>query len=116
MRKQYFLLWKKETAFFPFLYHGIIFYSAELLDCAINFKFYLNIFIFLQHKHKSGIKGDQPYKETLEVKYQACNFAGVLSFASVFEDFGHIFLTCFCRTSHNLICNKFAILRNKKTY
>ena len=47
MRKHYFLLWMKETAFFPYFYHGIIFYNAELFDCAIKFKFYLNIFIFL---------------------------------------------------------------------
>ena len=47
MKKHYFLLWTKETAFFPYFYHGIIFYSAELFDCAVNFKFYLNIFIFL---------------------------------------------------------------------
>ena len=47
MRKHYFLLWMKKTAFFPYFYHGIIFYSAELFDCAVNFKFYLNIFIFL---------------------------------------------------------------------
>ena len=76
-----------------------------------------------KHKHKSNIKEaiselrsshlfqDQPYKEVLEVKCQACNFIGVLSFRDVFEDFGHIFLTCFC---HNLICNKFAMLKNKK--
>ena len=47
MKKHYFLLWTKETAFFPYFYHGIIFYSAELFDCAVNFKFYMNIFIFL---------------------------------------------------------------------
>ena len=45
MRKYYFLLWTKETAFFPHFYHGIISYSAELSDCTVNFKFY--IFIFL---------------------------------------------------------------------
>ena len=39
IRKHYFLLWTKETAFFPYIYHGIIFYSAELFDCAVNFKF-----------------------------------------------------------------------------
>ena len=85
-----------------------------------------HLYIF-KHKHKSNIKGaifelrsshlfrDQPYKEVLQVKCQACNFIGVfLSFTSVVEDFGHIFLTCFCRTSHNLIYNKFAILKNKK--
>ena len=107
IRKHYFLLWTKEAAFFPYFYHGIIIYVAELFDCAVNFKFYLNIFIFLNHKHKSNIKGtifelrsshlfrDQLYKEVWEVKCQAFNFTGVLSFTSVFEDFGHIFSTCF---------------------
>ena len=33
--------------FFPYFYHGIIFYSAELFYCTVNFKFYSNIFIFL---------------------------------------------------------------------
>ena len=47
MRKHYFLLCMKKTAFFPYFYHGVIFYSTELFDCAVNFKFYLNIFIFL---------------------------------------------------------------------
>ena len=46
MRK-HFLLWTKETAFFPYFHHGIIFYSAELFDCAVNFKFYMNTFVFL---------------------------------------------------------------------
>ena len=139
MKKHYFLLWTKETAFFPYFYHGIIFYSAELFDCAVNFKFYLNICIF-KHKHKSNIKGaifelrsshlfrDQPYKEVLEVKCQACSFTGVLSFKSVFEQlcsqriwgwgwFLRILVTffrlVFSRISHNLICNNFAILENK---
>ena len=126
MRKHYFLLWTKETAFFPYFYHRITFYSAELFDCAVNFKFYLNIFILLKYKHKSNTKEAifdlrsshffwyQPYKEVLEINCQACNFTSVLSSTSVFEDFGHIFPTCFFRTSHNLICNKFAILKNKK--
>ena len=59
-----------------------------------------HLYIF-KHKHKSNIKGaifelrsshlfrDQPYKEVLEVKCQACNFTGVSSFT------GHIFPTCF---------------------
>ena len=46
MKKHYFLLWTKKTAFFPYFYHGVVFYSAELFDCAVNFKFYTNIFIF----------------------------------------------------------------------
>ena len=57
MRKHYFLLWTKETAFFPYFYHGIIFYSAELFDCAVNFKFYLNIFIFLNINTNQISKG-----------------------------------------------------------
>ena len=48
MQKHYFLLWTKETAFFPYFYHRIIFDSDELLDCAVNFTFYLNIFTFLK--------------------------------------------------------------------
>ena len=32
---------------FYLFYHEITFYSAELFDCAVNFKFYLNIFTFL---------------------------------------------------------------------
>ena len=55
--KTYFLLWTKETAFFGYFYNEIIFYSAELFDCAVNFKFYLNIFIFLnitQIKHQKS--------------------------------------------------------------
>ena len=87
MRKHYFLLWMKETAYF---YHGI---GAELFDCAVNFKFYLNIFIFfnINTNQISKIKGaifelrsnhlfrDQQYKEVLEVKCQACNFTGICS-------------------------------------
>ena len=103
MKKLCFLLGIKEIAFFSYFYHEIISYSAELFDCELNFKFFLDIF-------KSNIKGaifglgsshvfrDQPYTEVLEVKYQSCNFTSVLSFKGVFGDFGHIFPTCFCRT------------------
>ena len=105
MRKYYFLLWTKETAFFSCFHQGIIFCSAELFDCTVNFEFYLNIFIFFKHKHKSNIKGaifeirsshliwHQLYKEVLEMKCQVCNFTGVLSFTTVFEDFSYIFPT-----------------------
>ena len=103
MRKHV-LLWTKQTVFFPYFYRGIICYSADLFDCALNFKFYSKIFIFLtQIKYKgeifelrsSHLFWDQLFKEILEVKYQACNFTGPQSFTSVFEDFGHLFLTCF---------------------
>ena len=126
MRKQSFLLWTKETASFLYFHHGIFFYRGELFDCTVNFKFYVKIFIFLNITYKSNIKGaifelrsshlfrDQPYKEVLEVKCQACNFTGVLSFTRVFEVLVSFFRPVLCRTSHNLICNKFAILKDKK--
>ena len=47
MKKNYFLLWTRETVLFPYFYYETIFYGAELCDCAVNFKFYQNIFIFL---------------------------------------------------------------------
>ena len=89
----------------------------------LNFTCHLYTF---KHIHKSNIKGaifesksshllwDRPYKEVLEVKHQACNFTSVLSFKGVFEDFGYIFPTCFLQNSHNLICNKFTILKNNR--
>ena len=67
----------------------------------------LEHFYIFKHKHKSNIIGaifelksshffgDHLYKEVLEVKRQACNFTGALSFTVAFEDFGHIFPTCF---------------------
>ena len=183
----------KKTTFFTYFYHGIIFHSAELFDCAVNFKFYLQIkhqrsnilikkqplilgsvvrkdfakavapnvfsekgvvksFPKLTGKHLCWsryfhkVAGFWPvtlskkrlqhrcfpinfmnflrtpfFKEHLrwllfglEVKCQACNFSGVLSFTSVFDDFDHIFPTCFCRISQNFICKKTAILKNEK--
>ena len=77
----------KRTTFFPYFYHEIIFYSADLFDCAVNFKLYLNIFIFLnisiylqtQIKHQKSniwIK-KQPLNSgsgVQRVKCQGCNF------------------------------------------
>ena len=37
----------ERNSVFSILYHEIISYRAKLFDCAVNFKFYLNIFIFL---------------------------------------------------------------------
>ena len=97
---------RKKQRFFLIFTNEIIFYSAELFVCAVNFKFYLNIFTFLNIK-TNGIKAaivelrsshlfwDQPYKGILQVKCQACNFTGILSFTGDFEDFSHIFPTCF---------------------
>ena len=57
MRKHYFILWTKEIAFFSYFYHGIIFYSTELFDYAVNFKFYPNVFIFLNINTNQTSKG-----------------------------------------------------------
>ena len=46
----------KEATFFPYFYHEIIFYSAELFDCAANFKFQLEHLYIFKHKHNSNIK------------------------------------------------------------
>ena len=153
----YFLLCTKETAFFPYFYHEIIFYSTERFDCAVNFKFYLNFFTFFNINKNQTLKEaifelrsshlfrDQPYKDRYckRLRYhlqhsdhRVLQFSGFASNMFLFfgskvsvrpvisqvfyplrvflSDFGHIFPTCFCRTSHNLICNKFAILKNKK--
>ena len=70
MKKHNFLLWMKETALFPYFYHGIIFYSTELFDCAVNFKFYLNIFIFL------NINTNQTSKEQY-LNQEAATYFGI---------------------------------------
>ena len=38
----------KKRPFFPYFHNGIIFYCTELLDCAFNLKFCLNISTFLK--------------------------------------------------------------------
>ena len=126
MKKHCSLIYAKGAVFSPYFYLKIIFYSAKQFDCVVNFKYKLNIFFIFKYKHKLNIKGvifelrrshlfrNQPYKEVFEVNCEGCNFPGILSFTGVFEDFGRIFPTCFYRTSHNLICNKSAILQNKR--
>ena len=77
MRKHHFLLWTKETAFFSYFYRGIIFYSPELFDCAINYKlmigmramshqFYLELIwqnYLQEHSHWGG-RGCPPHPTT----------------------------------------------------
>ena len=46
----------KKKAFFPYFEHGIIFYRSELNGCEVNFKFYLNIFIFLNTNTNQTLK------------------------------------------------------------
>ena len=77
MRKHYFLLWTKERAFFPYFYHGIKHQRS-------------NIWI----KNQPLISGSA-VQRGFGSKVQACNFTGALSFTSAFEDFEHIFPTCF---------------------
>ena len=124
MRKHCFLLWTKETTFFSYFYLGIMFYCAELFDCAVNLRFYLNIFIFLNKNTNQNQRSNiwikmQPLISGSAIQRGFGNKMSGLQFhrcfTNVFEDFGHIFPTCFCRTSHNLVCNKLAILKNKKT-
>ena len=45
--KTFFFIMNERNNAFPYFYHEIIFYSTELFDCTVNFKFYLNIFTFL---------------------------------------------------------------------
>ena len=107
--QHYFLLWSKETVFFSYFYHEIIFSSAELFDCTVKFKFYLNILVFL------NINTNHASKE----QYLNWKWSVRLAISQVFYPlpvFFRILVTFFqphfCRTSHNLICNKFAILKN----
>ena len=127
MKKHYFLLWKKETASFRYFYHEIIFYSAEVFDFSINSKFQWNIFehffwTWTQIKHQRSniwIK-KQPFISGSAVqrgfgsKVTGLQFHRCFILYWCFEDFGHIFPICFCKTSHNLICKEFAILKNIK--
>ena len=64
VKEHCFLLCTKETALSPHFYHEIIFYSAKLFDWAVNFKFYLNIFIFLKgfRVPRPSALGPQPPK------------------------------------------------------
>ena len=70
MKKNYFLLWTRETVLFPYFYYETIFYSAELCDCAVNFKFYQNIFTFLNKKT------NQTWKEQY-FNYEAATYFGI---------------------------------------
>lgn len=70
MKKNYFLLWTRETVLFPYFYYETISYSAELCDCAVNFKFYQNIFTFLNKKT------NQTWKEQY-FNYEAATYFGI---------------------------------------
>ena len=107
MGKHYFLLWTKETAYFPYFLSWNYFlqrWAFLIAQSTLNFTW---TSLYFKDKYKWNIKGaifelrsshffrDQPYKKALEVKCQSCSFTRVLSFTSVSEDFGHILPTCF---------------------
>ena len=90
--------------FFPYFHYKIILCSTGLFECTFNFKLCQNIFIFLNiNTNQTSSKRilweaatyfGRSYRKCpgilcLEVNCQTCTFTGV------FEDFGHIFLTCF---------------------
>ena len=96
---------EERNSVFVLIFTELIFCYAELFECAFNFKFCWNIFIFLNintnqtSKEKFECYKKQPlilgaavercsWNISLEVNGQACNFTGV------FEDYGHIFLNC----------------------
>ena len=99
--KKHFLLCTKETVFFPYFYHEITFYSAELFDSVVHFKFYLNISVFKQTqiKHQGSnfrIK-KQPLISGSAVQRGFGSKVSDLQFCRcfiLFEDFGHICSTC----------------------
>lgn len=83
---------------------------------------WISLYIF-KHKHKSNVKGaifelrsshlfgNQPYKEVLEFICQiTLVFYPSLAFSRILFTF---FRRVLCRTSHNLNCNKLAIIKNK---
>ena len=103
MKKKIFQLWAKETAFFPYFYQWNYFTQRWAICLRSQLQILLEHLYIFKHKHKSNIPwikkqllmSNQPYKEVLEVKCQTYNFISILSFTDDFEDFGHIFPTCF---------------------
>ena len=83
MKKHYFLMWTKRNSVFSLFLLLNYFLQRLVIWLGFYFKCYLSIFIFLN------------FYIFLEVKCQAYRLTGVLSFIDVFEDFGHIFPTCF---------------------
>ena len=127
MKKHYFILLTKETAFFFLIFtNEIIFYSAKLFVCAVNFKFYLIIFIFLNINTNQTSKDQYLNQEAVTYfgmsrtkrfwKYSVRPaisqlFYPLRMFLKILVTF---FRPVFWRTFQNLICYKFAILKNKK--
>ena len=83
--------WRKETTLFSYFHNEIIFCCAELFECAFNFKFSWNIFIFLNiNTNQTSKEQDLNFIESatyfgsrhrecpgslcLEVNFQTCNF------------------------------------------
>ena len=119
-----------EKTFFSIMDERFFFIcTMELFSTGLNYLTAESTLILNQKKtffkQKSSIKGaiselrsshlfrDQPYKEVLEVKCRVCKFTGVLSFTSILRTLITSFRPFFRRTSHNLVCHKFAILKIK---
>ena len=83
--------WRKETTLFSYFHNEIIFCCTELFECAFNFKFSWNIFIFLIiNTNQTSKEQDLNFIESatyfgsrhrecpgslcLEVNFQTCNF------------------------------------------
>ena len=79
--------WRKETASFLYCHYEIIFYCAELFECAFIFKYSQTNFIFLNIKANQASKEqdlnfirnshlfwEQRQRGVLEVNFQASNF------------------------------------------
>ena len=115
---------EERNVFFPLFFHyEIIFCCAELFECAFNFKFCWNIFIFLNintnqtSKERFEFYKKQPlilgaavercsWNVSLEVNGQACNFT--------LRAFLRIMVTSFWTVLKNLLkFLKFAILFRK---
>ena len=93
----------KKRRFFPYFHHDIIFFCAKLFECTFNFKFCWNIFIFLNiNTNQTSKDQDLNYKKqslilgaAIERCFRSVWCSGLqLYFRGVFEDFGHILLTC----------------------
>ena len=103
IKKIYFFHGTKKRRFFPYFHHDIIFFCAKLFESTFNFKFCWNIFIFLNiNTNQTSKDQDLNYKKqslilgaAIERCFRSVWCSGLqLYFRGVFEDFGHILLTC----------------------
>ena len=76
--KTFFLSWRKETAFFAlFSVWNFFPLCTELFECAFNFTFCLNIFIFLNININQTSKEEELYKKQPFILWAAVYPAGI---------------------------------------